>query len=91
MKAVLVYQAGIANVFEVGSFNMASYGRGAKRLYQGDFRGAEMVCHGLEIAGATIAIAHCNMAGDIRGQHWSTDFATAPFADAMKYRLKWIR
>lgn len=36
----LVYQAGIANVFEVKSLNLANYGRDAKRVYQADFRTA---------------------------------------------------
>jgi len=45
-KAMLVYQAGIANVFEVDALNLSSYGRNTRRLYQGDFRGAQYICHG---------------------------------------------
>jgi hypothetical protein len=80
-KAVLVYQAGLANVFAVESFNMSDYGRGARRLLQADFRACENFARGLASAGALVATAHCNMAGDIAGQHWSEDLDSAPFSD----------
>lgn len=78
-RAVLVYQAGIANVFEVQSFNMADFGRDAKRLLQADFRSCEMFARGLDAAGVKVATAHCNMAGDITHQPWSVLLETAPF------------
>jgi hypothetical protein len=82
-RAVLVYQAGIANVFEVASFNMADYGRDAKRLMQSDFRSCENFTRGLAVAGWLIVSAHCNMAGDIVTQKWSADIAEAPFRESM--------
>jgi hypothetical protein len=86
-RAVLVYQAGIANVFAVDSFNMADYGRDALRLMQGDFRSCEMYARGLAAAGVLVASAHCNQAGDIIRSRWSTDLDAAPFCD--KFRPVW--
>jgi hypothetical protein len=80
-KAMLVYQAGIANVFQVDCFNLASFGREAKRLYQGDFRGAVNFARGLGAAGVTVMTAHCNMAGDIIDRKWSDNLDEAPFSD----------
>ena len=82
-RVMLVYQAGIANVFEVSSFNLADYGRDAKRVYQGDFYGAVMLCKGLAMAGKIIRTAHCNKAGDIANAKWSEDFNNAPFSDKL--------
>lgn len=84
MKVVLVYQAGIANVFEVQSFNMASYGREARRLLQSDFRACEMFARGMAAAGATVTTAACNMAGDIVNQTWSEDLETQPFSNKFR-------
>lgn len=81
MRAVLVYQAGIANVFEVESFNMANYGRDARRILQADFRTCENFARGLAYAGWKVASAHCNQAGDITNAQWSEDLETAPFSD----------
>lgn len=80
MKAVLVYQAGLANVFEVACFNLSSYGRNAQRVYQGDFRGAENVAHGMGYAGAIVRTAACNQAGDIREAVWTDDLEAQPFS-----------
>lgn len=88
-NAVLVYQAGIANVFEVEAFNMADYGRDAKRLLQADFRSCEMFARGLAAAGFKVATAHCNQAGDITHAHWSENLDEAPFSD--KFRPVWHR
>jgi hypothetical protein len=83
-KAVLVYQAGIANVFAVESFNMNRFGRDAHRLAQGDFRTCEVFAHGLAAAGVKVATAHCNMAGDIADATWSEDLKSAPFYDSFR-------
>ena len=83
-KAVLVYQGGIANVFAVESFNMADFGRDARRLLQADFRSCEWFARGLAAAGAKIASAHCNMAGDITHQPWSDDLDSAPFREEQR-------
>ena len=77
--AVLVYQAGIANVFKVGCLNMGTTGRNAKRLLQSDFRSCENFAQGLAAAGVKVASAHCNKAGDIVNEKWSTDLEDAPF------------
>lgn len=80
-RAVLVYQAGIANVFEVAAFNMSDYGREARRLIQADFRTCESFARGLVAAGASVTSAHCNRAGDVAECHWSEDLDAAPFSD----------
>jgi hypothetical protein len=82
-RAFLVYQAGIANVFQVKSLNLADYGRNAVRLMQADFRACENFARGLATAGTLVRSAHCNMAGDIACQTWSLDFDNAPFANSM--------
>ena len=82
-KAVLVYQAGIANVFAVTAFNMADYGRNAVRLLQADFRACEWFAKGLAAAGYLVASAHCNQAGDIAHAKWSDELPDAPFFDKM--------
>ena len=86
-KAMLVYQAGIANVFEVACFNMADYGREARRLIQADFRTCEAFAQGLAAAGVKVATAACNQAGDIAGARWSQDLDAQPFSD--KFRPVW--
>jgi hypothetical protein len=80
-RAMLVYQAGIANVFEVKAFNLAPYGRGAKRLMQFDFRTCETFARGLAAAGTLVSTAHCNEAGDIAERTWSEQLDDAPFSD----------
>ncbi len=79
-RAVLVYQAGIANVFQVDCLNMANYGRNAKRLMQGDFRTCESFARGLVAAGVTVASAGCNQAGDIVDAKWDSE-DLGPFRD----------
>ena len=91
-RAVLVYQAGIANVFEVDTFNMADTD-GRTRLIQADFHTCEAFARGLAVAGVKVASAACNQAGDIAGARWSAmlddksiDAAgnTPPFAESMR-------
>jgi hypothetical protein len=82
-KAVLVYQAGIANVFEVTSFNMSDFGRDARRIMQNAFGPCEWFARGLVAAGWTVCSAHCNEAGDIAGRKWTEDLPEAPFFDSM--------
>ncbi len=83
-RAFLVYQAGIANVFAVECHNLKGYGRDARRLWQGDFRSAEMFARGLGAAGTIVQSAACNQAGDIIGACWTDDLKSQPFADAMR-------
>ena len=71
----IVYQGGIANVFEVEQT------RGnRKRLLQSDFRACENYCRGLRYAGKIVKPAWCNEAGDIINRPWSVQhFDNAPF------------
>lgn len=80
-QAVLVYQAGIANIFEVKCFNSNPFGRDAKRIMQGDFRTCESFARGLGYAGYLIASMGCNMAGDIINQQWDLNLESQPFSD----------
>ncbi|MHC5062253.1 MAG: hypothetical protein ACYTFK_14445 [Planctomycetota bacterium] len=80
-RAVLVYQAGLANVFEVDSFNLSDYGREARRIMQSDFYTCEVFARGLAHAGYRVGSASCNMAGDIINQKWTHGTADCPFRD----------
>ena len=82
--AVLVYQAGIANVFAVDCLNLAPYGREARRLLQADFRSCELFARGLAAAGVRVGTAVCNRAGDVVDQRWSDDLDSAPFSDKFR-------
>jgi len=83
-KIFLVYQAGIANVFQVDSFNLSDYGREAKLIVQGSFDECVNVAYGMGLAGSRIRTAGCNRAGDIRQAHWTDDLDDLPFRDQMK-------
>ena len=80
-KFMLVYQAGIANLFRVDCFNLSDFGRNAQRIYQGDFRSAERMAHGAGLAGAVVMTCACNLAGDVRLATWSDDLESQPFSD----------
>lgn len=82
-KFVLVYQVGIANIFEVQCFNLSDYGREAKRIFQGTFQQAECICLGLGTGGHMIKSVHCNQAGDIICATWSENLEDAPFRHNM--------
>jgi len=82
LKVMLVYQAGLANVFSVTSFNLANYGRDAVRLLQADFAACENFALGIGTAGAVVRSAHCNQAGDIAGAKWSDSLEDAPFSES---------
>ncbi len=84
--AVLVYQAGIANVFRVRCLNMMPFGRSAKRLLQSDFRTCEAFARGLKAAGVKVAVAACNQAGDIADAYWADGLDDAPFSDNFRYQ-----
>ena len=75
--AVLVYQAGIANVFEVSSTQLTN----RKRLMQGDFRSCEAFARGIKAAGVKVSTWACNQAGDITDSEWSNDLESQPFSD----------
>lgn len=80
-KAVLVYQAGIANVFEVDCFNSNPFGRNAKRLLQSAFSECQFYAKGLGQGGYKVASMQCNQAGDITNAVWSEDLEDAPFSE----------
>ncbi len=80
-RVALVYQAGIANLFLVDSFNLDTAGRNARRIYQGDFRTAEAIAKGAGIAGAIVHSVSCNKAGDVANYGWCDDLENAPFSD----------
>jgi hypothetical protein len=83
-RAMLVYQGGMANVFEVKAFNLVDYGRDAKRLMQGDFKTCELFALGLGAAGVMVRSAACNMAGDIINQRWTEDLEAQPFFESFR-------
>jgi hypothetical protein len=80
-RVMLVYQAGIANIFRVDCFNLSPFGREARRVYQGDFRGAYMLAQGMGMEGAIVRTAWCNAAGDIANTKWSEDRDSQPFSE----------
>lgn len=81
-RLALVYQAGIANVFEVNRFGIKPEERGkTRRLYQGDFHTAKTFVRGAEHAGARVGTYACNRAGDIINAPWDTTDENAPFLD----------
>ena len=83
MRAFLVYQGGIANVFAVDCHNLAPFGRNARRLFQGDFVTARCFARGMGAAGAIVQTAACNQAGDISAATWTEDLEGQPFAEKL--------
>lgn len=87
LKAALVYQAGIANVFEVDCFNLAGgCMRLTRRLLQADFRTCEAFARGMAAAGATVLVASCNVAGDCANVKWTAGVDATPFREQTAYR-----
>jgi hypothetical protein len=84
-KYAIVYQAGIANVFQVNCFNDANYGRNANRVLQDCFKFAEWYCRGLMQAGCLVGMFSCNKAGDITEQKWTQGLDDCPFRDSVKF------
>ena len=84
MKLMLVYQAGIANVFQVQGFMVDKSATERDRVLQGDFRTCEQFCLGAQYAGAEIAVAACNRAGDIGSDDWTWDVEAQPFSDKFR-------
>lgn len=81
LRIVLVYQAGLANVFRVTSFNLSDYGRDARRIMQSDFKSCERFATGCGYAGAIVKVAACNQAGDVTKAPWSEDLERQPFSE----------
>ena len=78
-RAALVYQAGIANVFQVDCLNCADFGRNAARLMQSSFLACEHFAQGLGAAGTKVATFSCNKAGDIIDARWTEGIQDCPF------------
>lgn len=78
--AVLVYQAGIANVFRVERFTSPM---NPTRLLQSDFQTCESFARGLAEAGVVITSMDCNKAGDITAQLWSESL-DGPFRESYR-------
>jgi len=90
-RAVLVYQAGIANVFSVKSFDLRKgEDRGEARLLQHAFRSCEDFARGLAAAGVTVRVASCNQAGDIALHDWTPGLDDCPFRDSAHPNTSWI-
>ena len=80
----LVYQAGIANVFEEDhlkdSRSESGFSLERIRVLQSDFKTCESYCRGLRRAKKTVRTAWCNEAGDIINSNWHFfNFEDAPF------------
>lgn len=89
MKVALVYQAGIANLFEVEKFSCEAAERGkVKRLLQHAFEPCEWFARGAQLAGAECHAFGCNMAGDIKDQEWTRELDSLPFSD--KFGCAWM-
>lgn len=84
MKVMLVYQCGITNVFEVQSFNLADYGRDAKRIMQGGFTDGPVFAAGCGAAGAIVRTASCNVAGDCSTATWVEGIEGTPFRESAR-------
>lgn len=82
--AALVYQAGIANVFDLNGMTLDPATRGARRIKLGDFRSCEMFAQGLKAAGVVVTTAACNRAGDIADAEWSVNLDEQPFSDKFR-------
>jgi hypothetical protein len=79
---VLVYQGGIANVFELSD-------KGQKRILQASFNECEWFMRGAQYAGADVDVAGCNMAGDIANMAWTRNLELLPFHD--KFGCAWMQ
>ena len=82
----LVYQTGVANVFE-----FLTCGDGVNlrhRVMQGAFSTCEAYAAGLMEMGATMHVHFCNKAGDIAQSDWDTGIDNAPFTDSMHPRFR---
>jgi len=81
MKAALVYQAGIANVFQVDIHSHAPEGRNARRFFQGPFALAVEFARGMATSGWEFEVMACNRPGDIANEKWSWTLDDHPFSD----------
>lgn len=77
-RITLVYQAGIANVFD-------TTGETPKRLLQSDFCSCEMFARGMAAAGCSVKTAWANVAGDVALSPWEyANLHDAPFFESIR-------
>lgn len=91
-RAVLVYQAGIANVFAVENIHPDPAKRLTTRpLVQGAFETCQAYANGLSAAGATVTSMACNEAGDIADRTWHEWDADGqnPFRESQNPVIPW--
>lgn len=75
----LVYQAGIANVFEISG----DYATGERhRILQHAFIPCEWYAQGLRDNGNNLKVYSCNRAGDIKDAPWVEGMDDCPFRDS---------
>ena len=80
--AALVYQGGIANVFEVEDPTAAhDLTKWRRRLLQQDFNSCAMFARGLAAAGVEVSTRACNEAGNITLRSWATPVDEAPWRE----------
>lgn len=77
--AALVYQGGIANVFDTSATGKPLL---RKRILQGDFRTCEAFTRGLLAAGVEVTSLYCNQAGEIIEADWYSPLNDAPFNES---------
>ncbi len=66
-RVALVYQVGLANVFQLA---VGGGGR-EQRVMQADYRSCELYVRGMRDAGAEVHVYHCDAAGDIAHLLWA--------------------
>ncbi len=86
MKLAIVYQAGLANVFEVTNFKKPFRMR---RVLQGSFAECERFCQGAEYMGAEIKAFSRNVAGDVSLHAWKEGIEDCPFREKIFIRHAW--
>jgi hypothetical protein len=69
-RIVLVYQVGIANVFEVDRFSRHAGRRNGRRLLQSDYHSCAMFARGMGATGYVVRTMNCDMAGDCARFTW---------------------
>jgi hypothetical protein len=79
-NAAIVYQGGIANVFNMGEADVLRI----QRLLQADFHTCESYIRGLIAAGTSVRVYSCNKAGDIANAQWTHGLADCPFRESTK-------
>jgi hypothetical protein len=91
-RAMLVYQQGFANVFEVAEFGLTPETHGPARVIRANtYRYCETICEGLELAGWEIRAAACEELGDIADREWQEYRETGPFSSSRSPDPRWWR